>query len=71
MVSYRLQRSWVPGIKDIFEQLFGKSDPLNYGKMKNELGEETKIYLEMKRVKAMSNTVKPLPFQFLYIKGRT
>jgi len=56
-----------PESKDIFEQLFGKSDPLNYTeKMKNELGEENyKIYLEMKRIKEMSNTVQArLPFQF-------
>jgi protease IV len=56
-----------PESKNIFEQLFGKSDPLNYAdKMKTELGEENyKIYLEMKRVKEMSNTVQArLPFQF-------
>jgi protease IV len=56
-----------PESKNIFEQFFGKSDPLNYAeKMKTELGEENyKIYLEMKRVKEMSNTVQArLPFQF-------
>jgi protease-4 len=56
-----------PEPKNVFEQLFGKSDPLNYlGKMKQELGEENfKIYLEMKRVKDMTNTVQArLPFQF-------
>lgn len=56
-----------PASKSIFEELFGKADPLNYAeKMKAELGEENyKIYLEMKRVKEMSNTVQArLPFQF-------
>jgi protease-4 len=56
-----------PEAKNIFEQLFGKSDPLNYAdKIKTELGEENyKIYQEMKRVKEMSNTVQArLPFQF-------
>ena len=56
-----------PESKSIIEQVFGKADPLNYAdKMKTELGEENyKIYLEMKRVKEMSNTVQArLPFQF-------
>ena len=56
-----------PEPKNIFEQIFGKSDPLNYSeKMKEELGAENyTIYLEMKRVKEMSNTVQArLPFQF-------
>lgn len=56
-----------PEPKNIFDQLFGKSDPLNYNdKMKQELGEENyKLYLEMKNVKEMSNTVQArLPFQF-------
>ena len=40
---------------------------MNYAeKIKNEFGEENyKIYLEMKRVKELSNTVQArLPFQF-------
>jgi protease-4 len=56
-----------PEPKNILDQLFGKSDPLNYAdKMKTELGEENyKIYLEMKQVRQMSNTVQArLPFQF-------
>ncbi len=56
-----------PEPKNIFEQIFGKSDPLSYSeKMKEELGAENyKIYLEMKRVREMSNTVQArLPFQF-------
>jgi protease-4 len=56
-----------PEPRNIFEQIFGKSDPLSYSeKMKTELGAENyKIYLEMKRVKEMSNTVQArLPFQF-------
>ncbi len=56
-----------PEPKNIFEQIFGKSDPLNYSeKMKEELGAKNyTIYLEMKWVKEMSNTVQArLPFQF-------
>ncbi len=56
-----------PEPRNIFEQLFGKSDPLNYlGQMKQELGEENfKVYLELKRVKEMTNTVQArLPFEF-------
>jgi protease-4 len=56
-----------PEPRNIFEQLFGKNDPLNYlGQMKQEMGEENfKIYLELKRVKEMTNTVQArLPFQF-------
>lgn len=56
-----------PEPKNVFDQLFGKADPLNYNdKMKEELGEENyKIYIEMKRIKEMSNTVQArLPFRF-------
>jgi protease IV len=56
-----------PEPRNFLDQVFGKSDPLNYAdKMKTELGEENyKIYLEMKRVREMSNTVQArLPFQF-------
>jgi protease-4 len=56
-----------PQPKNIFDQLFGKSDPLNYTeKIKQEMGEENyKIYQEMKRVKELSNSVQArLPFQF-------
>jgi len=56
-----------PEPRNFLDQFFGKSDPLNYAdKMKTELGEENyKIYLEMKQVKEMSNTVQArLPYQF-------
>jgi protease IV len=56
-----------PEPKNVFDQIFGKADPLNYNdKMKEELGEENyKIYLEMKRIREMSNTVQArLPFRF-------
>lgn len=56
-----------PESRNILEQLFGKTDPLNYAdKMKSELGEENyKLYHEMKRVRDMSNTVQArLPFQY-------
>ena len=58
-----------PEPKNIFEQLFGKPDPLNYlAKMKQEMGEENfKVYLELKRVKEMTNSVQArLPFQFFF-----
>ena len=58
-----------PEPRNIFEQLFGKSDPLNYrGKMKQEMGEENfKIYQELKRVKELTNGVQArLPFQFFF-----
>ena len=63
--EYRIRE--YPEPKNIFDQIFGKADPLSYSdKMKGELGAENyKIYLEMKRVKEMSNTVQArLPFQF-------
>jgi hypothetical protein len=47
--------------------LFGKKDPMNYAnKIKEEMGEENyKIYMEIKKVKEISNTVQArLPFQF-------
>jgi protease IV len=56
-----------PEPKNFLDQLFGRSDPLNYAdKMKTELGEENyKIYLEIKQVREASNTVQArLPFQF-------
>lgn len=65
LTEYRV--SEYPEPKNIFEQIFGKSDPFSYSeKMKEELGAENyKIYLEMKRVKEMSNTVQArLPFEF-------
>jgi len=65
LTEYRVTE--YPEPQNIFEQIFGKSDPLNYAKkMKEELGAENyKIYLEIKQVKEMSNTVQArLPFQF-------
>lgn len=56
-----------PEPKNIFDQLFGKEDPLSYSnKLKNELGEDNyKIYQEMKRVRDMSNSIQArLPFEF-------
>ena len=58
-----------PEPRNIFEQLFGKSDPLNYlGKIREELGEDNfKVYLELKRVRELTNTVQArLPFQFFF-----
>lgn len=52
---------------DLFDQIFGKKDPMNYTqKLEEELGAENyKIYLELKRIKEMSNSAQArLPFQF-------
>ncbi|MEO5562162.1 MAG: signal peptide peptidase SppA [Chitinophagaceae bacterium] len=56
-----------PEPRNIFEQYFGKSDPMNYSdKIKAEMGEENyKIYIEIKRIREMTNTVQArLPFTF-------
>lgn len=56
-----------PESQSIVEQFLGKSEPVNYaGKIKEEMGEDNyKIYLELKRVKEMTNTIQArLPFQF-------
>jgi protease-4 len=65
LTDYRVAE--YPEPKNIFDRLFGKEDPLSYNdKLKKELGAENyTLYLEMKRVKEMSNTVQArLPFQF-------
>lgn len=56
-----------PEPENIFDQIFRKKDPMSYTqKLKEEMGEENyKIYLELKRVKEMCNTVQArLPFSF-------
>jgi protease IV len=56
-----------PEVQSIVERILGKSNPLGYeNKLKTEMGEENyQLYLELKRVKEMSNTVQArLPFQF-------
>jgi protease IV len=56
-----------PQPKNIFQQFFGKSDPMNYNdKMKAELGEVNyKLYLEIKRVREMTNVPQArLPFTY-------
>lgn len=65
LTEYRIRE--YPEPKNIFDQLFGKTDPMSYTeKMKAEIGEDNyKIYMEMKRIKEMTNTVQArLPFQF-------
>jgi protease-4 len=57
-----------PEPQNIFDKVFGKSNPLSYdNKMKEEMGEENyKIYLELKKVKEMSNSIQArLPFDFI------
>ena len=52
---------------DIFEQLFGKTTPLNYNNnLKTELGEENfKVFNEMRKVQQMSGRAQTkLPFSF-------
>ena len=56
-----------PEPKNIFEEIFGKRDPMNYAtKLKQEMGEDNfKIYEEIKNLRQMSNTVQAkLPFSF-------
>lgn len=63
----RYQVKQYPEEQNFFEQLFGKSDPVNYTqKIKEEVGEENyQLYMEMKRVKEMTGTIQArLPFQF-------
>lgn len=65
LTDYRVAE--YPEPKNIFDRIFGKDDPLNYNeKLKQELGAENyALYLEMKRVKEMSNSAQArLPFQF-------
>lgn len=64
LTNYRLRE--YPEPQNLFDRILGKSNPLGYNnKLKSEIGEENyKIFLEMKRVKEMSNTVQArLPFQ--------
>jgi protease-4 len=56
-----------PETQNIFEQVFGKKDPMNYtDKIKEEMGEDNyKLYEEIKKMKEISNTAQArLPFQF-------
>ncbi len=56
-----------PETENLFDQIFGKSSPVNYNdKLRQELGEEQyKIFREMRRVQQLSNTVQArLPFEF-------
>lgn len=52
---------------DIFDQLFGRSAPMNYSnKLKEELGEENyKVFNEMRKVQEISGKIQTrLPFSF-------
>jgi protease IV len=63
--EYRLTE--YPQPSSVLDQLFGKSDPMNYSdKLREEIGDENyKIYQEIKRVKEMTNRVQTsLPFRF-------
>ena len=65
LTDYRVRE--YPEPQNIFDQIFGKSNPMSYNnKIKEEVGEENyKIYQEIKRVKEMSNSVQArLPFEF-------
>jgi protease-4 len=56
-----------PETMNIFDRLLGKKDPLNYqDKIKEEMGEENyKLYMELKKVKEITNTIQArLPFEF-------
>jgi protease IV len=65
LTDYRVRE--YPEPQNIFDRIFGKTNPMSYtNKMKEEMGEENyKIYLEIKKVKEMSNSVQTrLPFEF-------
>lgn len=65
LTTYHLRE--YPEPENILDQIFSKSDPLNYkGKLESEMGAENyKIYLEVKRIKELTGTVQArLPFQF-------
>ncbi|MEI9910744.1 MAG: hypothetical protein WDO71_14350 [Bacteroidota bacterium] len=56
-----------PKPQNIFDQVLGRKDPAIYtNKIKEEMGAENyRLYLELKRVKEMTNSVQArLPFQF-------
>jgi protease-4 len=63
--DYRLKE--YPEPENIFDRILGKKDPMNYtSKLKEEMGDDNyKIYLELKRVKELTNTAQArLPFEF-------
>lgn len=63
--NYQLRE--FPEPESLFQQLFGKEDPMNYtGKMKAEMGEDNyRVYLEIKKVKEITGKVQAkLPFSF-------
>ncbi|MDP4265110.1 MAG: signal peptide peptidase SppA [Bacteroidota bacterium] len=65
LTDYRIRE--YPEPENIFDKLFRRKDPMNYTKtLKEEMGEENyNIYLELKRVKELTNTAQArLPFQF-------
>ena len=65
LVDYRLVE--YPQPSSLFEQLFGKSDPMSYaGHMKQEMGEDNyRIYQDIKHLRETTNQVQAkLPFTF-------
>ncbi|MBK5271595.1 MAG: signal peptide peptidase SppA [Bacteroidia bacterium] len=65
LVEYRVRE--YPEPQNIIDRILGRSSPLNYSnKMKEEMGEENyKVYLELRKVNEMSNTIQArLPFDF-------
>ncbi len=65
LTNYRVNE--YPKPQNIFDQVLGRKDPAIYtNKIKEEMGAENyRLYLELKRVKEMTNSVQArLPFQF-------
>src|SRR5260221_6659203 len=57
-----------PEKQNILDRLLGKTNPLSFdNKLKTEMGEENyQLYLELKKIKEISNTVQArLPFEFI------
>ncbi|MBC7948190.1 MAG: signal peptide peptidase SppA [Chitinophagaceae bacterium] len=65
LTDYRVRE--YPEPQNLLERIFGKKEPVAYlQQIRNEIGEENfKIYMEMRRVKEMTQSVQArLPFQF-------
>ncbi|MES1218082.1 MAG: signal peptide peptidase SppA [Bacteroidota bacterium] len=66
LTEYRIRE--YPEPQNFLDKLFGKTSPMSFAdKMRSEMGEENyNIYLEIKKVKEMSNSIQArLPFEFI------
>ena len=66
LTNYQVKES--PEKQNVLDRILGKTNPLNTdNKLKDEMGEENyKLYIELKKIKEISNTVQArLPFDFI------